>query len=88
MRRLNSRLLNSDQRVVVWALRRLPRRPFEALVLRHRMNLEESEIAETVGISVGTVSSLTSRGMTRLSELLESRVACRTKVTQRHFAAR
>ncbi len=68
-------LLNNDQRAVVKALRRLPRRQFEALILRHWMNLKESEIAEAMGISVGAVKSHTSRGITRLSEILESRVA-------------
>ncbi|GAA4321912.1 SigE family RNA polymerase sigma factor [Streptomyces venetus] len=68
-------LLNNDQRAVVKALRRLPRRQFEALILKHWMNLKESEIAETMGISVGAVKSHTSRGITRLSEMLETRVA-------------
>ncbi|MFJ7181379.1 sigma-70 family RNA polymerase sigma factor [Streptomyces massasporeus] len=68
-------LLNNDQRAVVKALRRLPRRQFEALILKHWMNLKESEIADAMGISVGAVKSHTSRGMTRLSEMLESRVA-------------
>ena len=68
-------LLNNDQRAVVKALRRLPRRQFEAIILRHWMNLKESEIADAMGISVGAVKSHTSRGMTRLSEMLESRVA-------------
>lgn len=66
-------LLNNDQRAVVKALRRLPRRQFEALILRHWMNLKEAEIAEAMGISVGAVKSHTSRGMTRLSEMLQSR---------------
>ncbi|WP_039935488.1 RNA polymerase sigma factor [Streptomyces viridochromogenes] len=68
-------LLNNDQRAVVKALRRLPRRQFEALILKHWMNLKESEIAETMGISVGAVKSHTSRGITRLSQMLETRVA-------------
>lgn len=68
-------LLNNDKRAVVKALRRLPRRQFEAIILRHWMNLKESEIADAMGISVGAVKSHTSRGMTRLSEMLEPRVA-------------
>jgi RNA polymerase sigma-70 factor (sigma-E family) len=52
------------------ALRRLladlPSRQRTALALRYSADLSEAEIAELMGISVGTVKSLASRGLARL----------------------
>lgn len=62
----------TDQEALVNALRTLPRRQYQALVLRHWMGLKETEIAEAMGISVGAVKSHTSRGMTKLSQMLEA----------------
>ncbi|WP_228472749.1 sigma-70 family RNA polymerase sigma factor [Streptomyces cyaneochromogenes] len=62
----------NEQQAVVTALRALPRRQYQALVLRHWMDLKEGEIAEAMGISVGAVKSHTSRGMTKLSEILNA----------------
>ncbi|MFI5495840.1 SigE family RNA polymerase sigma factor [Actinoplanes sp. NPDC051859] len=52
------------------ALRRLPHRRRACVVLRFSFDLSESEVAKTLGISVGTVKSQTSRGAKQLAELL------------------
>ncbi len=56
---------------VLDALRRLPRRQREVLVLRYYLDLSEAEIADTLGISRGAVKSHASRGATALRELLK-----------------
>ncbi|NGO70775.1 sigma-70 family RNA polymerase sigma factor [Streptomyces sp. SB3404] len=66
-------LLHEDQRQVVEALKNLPTRQREALVLRYWMDLKEREIAEAMGISCGAVKSHISRGMQALSRALETR---------------
>ncbi|GAA0715408.1 sigma-70 family RNA polymerase sigma factor [Dactylosporangium roseum] len=66
-------LLRDDQRALVEAIKRLPTRQREALVLRYWLDLRESEIAAAMGISAGAVKSHTSRGMATLSRLLEER---------------
>jgi RNA polymerase sigma-70 factor (sigma-E family) len=49
-------------------LRRLPERQRAAVVLRYYEDLSEAEIAETLGVSVGTVKSTVSRAMAKLRE--------------------
>jgi RNA polymerase sigma-70 factor (sigma-E family) len=66
-------LLRDDQRVLIEALRRLPDRQREALVLRHWLGLRESEIAAAMGISVGAVKSHTARGIATLTKAMEVR---------------
>jgi RNA polymerase sigma-70 factor (sigma-E family) len=56
-------LLSEEQRAVAGALRRLPERQREALVLRYYLDLSEAEIATAMGISRGTVKSATSRAL-------------------------
>lgn len=56
---------------VVDALRTLPPRQREALVLRYYADLSEAEIAEAMNISRGAVKSHASRGMTALRARLE-----------------
>ncbi len=55
------------------ALRRLPVRKRACVVLRHYYGLSEQETAATLGISVGTVKSQTSRGVAELAALLGAR---------------
>jgi RNA polymerase sigma-70 factor (sigma-E family) len=52
------------------ALARLPFRKRSCVVLRHAFDLSEKETAQALGISVGTVKSQTSKGMTELRRLL------------------
>lgn len=63
-------VLREDQREVVRALRALPERQRQALVLRYWLDLREAEVAQTMGISVGAVKTHTSRGMAGLTRLL------------------
>jgi RNA polymerase sigma factor (sigma-70 family) len=51
-------------------VRALPRRQSEVLVLRYWAGLSEREIAETLGISAGSVKSAASRGMATLQTWL------------------
>ena len=56
-----------EQAAVVQALRRLPRRQREVLALRYYADLSESQVAETLGLSVGSVKAYASRGLDRLA---------------------
>jgi RNA polymerase sigma-70 factor (sigma-E family) len=56
---------------VMAALRRLPERQREALVLRYYADLSEAQIADAMKISRGAVKSHTSRGMAALRSTLE-----------------
>ena len=55
---------------VITALRGLSRRQRETLVLRYWYQLSEAEIAQTLGVSVGTVKSTASRGLDALEAAL------------------
>ena len=57
---------------VVAALRALPLRQREVLVLRYYLDLSETEIADTIGISRGAVKSHASRGIAALRTTLEA----------------
>ncbi len=63
-------LLREDQRALVDALKGLPARQREALVLRYWLGLRETEIAAAMGISGGAVKSHTARGMAALTRVL------------------
>lgn len=56
---------------VISALQRLPRRQREVIALRYYLDLSEHEIAETLGISAGSVKSHASRGAAALRADLE-----------------
>jgi RNA polymerase sigma-70 factor (sigma-E family) len=64
-------LIGEEHHQVLSALRRLPDRQREALVLRFYLDLTEPEIAAAMGISHGTVKSTTSRALAALTRLLE-----------------
>jgi RNA polymerase sigma-70 factor (sigma-E family) len=66
-------VLRDDQQALVDAVRALPDRQREALVLRYWLDLREREIAEAMGISSGAVKTHVSRGMAALSRMLEER---------------
>ena len=55
------------------ALRNLPERQRQAIVLRYYADLSEAEIAKVMGISRGAVKSHTARGMAALRAALEAR---------------
>lgn len=60
-----------ERSAVIEALRGLPTRQREALVLRYYGDLSEAEIAGAMGISKGAVKSHTARGMAALRMALE-----------------
>ncbi len=60
---------------LVRALRSLPRRQREAVVMRHLLDFSESETATALKCSVGSVKSATSRGLVRLRDLLNDPTA-------------
>ncbi len=57
---------------LVRALRHLPARQREAVVLRHYADLSEAETADAMGVSVGAVKSYTSRGLAALAAQMET----------------
>jgi RNA polymerase sigma-70 factor (sigma-E family) len=59
-------LVGEEQRAAVAALRRLPPRQREALMLRYFADLSENEIALAMGVSRGTVKSTTARALDAL----------------------
>lgn len=63
-------LLDEDRRRVLSALASLPRRRREVLVLRFYLEMSEAEIADTLGISPGTVKSTASRALAALARQL------------------
>ncbi|GLW07390.1 RNA polymerase subunit sigma-24 [Microtetraspora sp. NBRC 13810] len=65
-------LLGETRREVFRAVRALPRRQREAVVLRYYLDLSEAEIAEAMGISCGTVKSTVSRALKTLTVKLEA----------------
>jgi RNA polymerase sigma-70 factor (sigma-E family) len=63
-------LLGEEHREVLAALRRLPDRQREAVVLRHCLAMPEDEVARAMGVSRGTVKSASSRGIAGLARML------------------
>jgi len=59
-------LVRLERSAVVEALRRLPGRQREAIVLRYYADLSEAEVAAAMGISCGAVKSHTARAMAAL----------------------
>jgi RNA polymerase sigma factor (sigma-70 family) len=55
---------------VVAALRRLSKRQREAVVLRYFLDLPETDVANAMGCSVGSVKQHASRGLAALNKLL------------------
>lgn len=63
-------LATEERREVLGALRRLPARQREALLLRYFLDLSEAETASAMGISRGTAKSTVARGLAALRALL------------------
>jgi len=66
----DSAVLAEEHRAVITALRTLPPRQREVLVLRYWSHLSEAEIARTLGISAGTVKSTASRALAALEKAM------------------
>lgn len=63
-------LAREDREAVLAALRRLPDRQREALVLRYYLELSDAEIARVMGIGESTVRSTMHRGLAALERNL------------------
>jgi RNA polymerase sigma-70 factor (sigma-E family) len=63
-------LLRDEHRATLAAVRALPPRQQEVLILRYWSGLSEREIAQTLSISTGSVKSAASRGMASLQQVL------------------
>ena len=61
-----------ERSAVIAALRTLPPRQKEALVLKYYADLSEAQIADSMGISRGAVKSHTARGVAALRVVLET----------------
>jgi RNA polymerase sigma-70 factor (sigma-E family) len=64
-------LLAEESRAVVGAVRRLPKRQQQVIVLRYWCDMTEAEIAQAMTISAGTVKSSASRALAKLTQDLE-----------------
>ncbi|MGN6474057.1 MAG: SigE family RNA polymerase sigma factor [Mycobacteriales bacterium] len=60
-----------ERDAVIAAVRRLPTRSREAVMLRFYADLSIAETADVMGISAGAVKSYTSRGLDALAAILE-----------------
>jgi RNA polymerase sigma-70 factor (sigma-E family) len=65
-------LLSDEHSALLAAVRRLPVRDQQVLLLRYWSELSEAEIAETLGVSRGTVKSTASRALDKLHKALEA----------------
>jgi len=64
-------LIGEEHRQVLDAIRALPSRQREALVLRFYLDMSEDEAARAMGVSKGTVKSATSRAVAAVGRLLQ-----------------
>jgi RNA polymerase sigma-70 factor (sigma-E family) len=64
-------LLGEEHREVLAAIRRLPDRQREALVLRYYLDMSEEQIADAMRISCGTVKSAISRAVAAVGRMLK-----------------
>ena len=60
-----------EQRAILAAIRRLPARQREALVLRYYLDMSEDQAARAMGVSRGTVKSATSRAVAAIGRMLK-----------------
>ena len=65
-------MLAEEHREVLAALKQLPNRQREVLVLRYWSDLSEAQIADALGISRGTVKSTASRALAALEKIMEA----------------
>ncbi len=67
-------MAREDNRLALAAVARLPRRSREVLALRYYLDMPDPEIAKTLGISRGTVSSTASRALAVLARDLRGKL--------------
>ena len=60
-----------EQRAVIAAVRRLPARQREAVVLRYYLDMTEDQAAQAMRVSRGTVKSATSRAIAAVGRMLQ-----------------
>ena len=65
------RCSSEEHRAVLAAIRRLPARQREALVLRYYLDMTEDQAAEAMRVSRGTVKSATSRALAAVGRMLK-----------------
>jgi RNA polymerase sigma-70 factor (ECF subfamily) len=53
------------------AVRRLPQADQEVIYLRHFLEVSEAEVAEVLGVALGTVKSRTHRALAKLKGVIE-----------------
>ena len=68
-------LAAEERRAMLAALRTLPARQREALVLRYYLDLPDAEIAASMGIREGSVRSAVHRGLAALERLMREEAA-------------
>ena len=66
-------LTSEERRQVMQAVRQLPQRQREALVLQYYLDLSADETAATMGISPGSVRSATHRALSAVARILRDR---------------
>ncbi len=59
-----------DRDLVIRLLRQLPPRERQVVVLRHYADMSEREVADLLGVSLGTVKSTASRGLSNLRDAM------------------
>jgi RNA polymerase sigma-70 factor (sigma-E family) len=64
-------ILGEANQAVLAAIRRLPARQREAVVLRYYLEMSEDQAAQAMGVARGTVKSATSRGLAALARMLK-----------------
>ena len=64
-------ILGEVNHQVLLAIRRLPARQRESVVLRYYLDMTEDQAARAMGVSRGTVKSSTSRGLAAVARMLE-----------------
>lgn len=73
-----------DTRGLTAVLATLPLRERQVVVLRHYVGLSEAEVADTLGVSVGTVKSSASRGLARLRASMATTPSTTSREEQTH----
>src|SRR5699024_4773375 len=76
----------ADRDRLMQALRQLPPRRRKIVVLRHMVGLPEVEVADAVGVSLGTVKSTVSRSLTQLRRILGDEVFDAESGTSDHYS--